>query len=277
MHFSIAATLLTCTAAVQAFSDSSPFFLLSSAKLVDTSLGDKQIRTSSYVTSKAKELLASCPTSRYILVSQPNVHADDIHDAQSGCTMPNLCRAVFSESTQSRFSVREVVGNILSQTLADYITATCVEHGKQGKVEQVELPRLPSTREKVDRAYALIDNDHKLGELLDTLGDDYTVVFFSDPNEFKAYEPEFVAPVHMDIKRQSNQEPVVFRRQSNETDNRPLFEKYQFFTPGIFMGFLALIVLGSILGVGLKALSSLEVSYGAFDKDMGPAAQKKQQ
>lgn len=46
---------------------------------------------------------------------------------------------------------------------------------------------------------------------------------------------------------------------------------------GIFMALITAIVLFSILGVGLRALASLEVSYGAFDKDMGPAAQKKQQ
>jgi hypothetical protein len=43
------------------------------------------------------------------------------------------------------------------------------------------------------------------------------------------------------------------------------------------MSLIVLLILLSILGVGLRALSSLEVSYGAFDKDMGPAAQKKQQ
>jgi hypothetical protein len=43
------------------------------------------------------------------------------------------------------------------------------------------------------------------------------------------------------------------------------------------MGIIAAIVLFSLLGVGLRALASLEVSYGAFEKDMGPAAQKKQQ
>jgi hypothetical protein len=42
------------------------------------------------------------------------------------------------------------------------------------------------------------------------------------------------------------------------------------------MAFIAVIVMLSILTVGLKALASLEVSYGAFDKEMGPAAQKKQ-
>lgn len=117
---------------------------------------------------------------------------------------------------------------------------------------------------------------------------------FSDPNEFKAYEPEFAAPVHMDLRRWAEQPEVVARKKGNSTDGLPLFEKYQFFTPGarffddmgfgeiancvlgIFMAFIVLIVVLSILSVGLRALASLEVSYGAFDKEMGPAAQKKQ-
>jgi hypothetical protein len=59
---------------------------------------------------------------------------------------------------------------------------------------------------------------------------------FSDPNEFKAYEPEFSQPVHMDMKRSMEEveETELFaRKKSNATvDHRPLFEKYQFFTPG---------------------------------------------
>lgn len=56
-----------------------------------------------------------------------------------------------------------------------------------------------------------------------------------------------------------------------------LFQRYQFFTTGIFIGYLALFFLLSILYVAFNALSSLEVSYGAFEKEMGPAAAKKQQ
>lgn len=41
-------------------------------------------------------------------------------------------------------------------------------------------------------------------------------------------------------------------------------------------GFVALILL-SILYVGISALSSLQVTYGAFDKDQGQLASKKQQ
>jgi hypothetical protein len=43
------------------------------------------------------------------------------------------------------------------------------------------------------------------------------------------------------------------------------------------MGLLVSFLLLAILSLGIKALGSLEVSYAAFEKDMGPAQQKKQQ
>ena len=43
------------------------------------------------------------------------------------------------------------------------------------------------------------------------------------------------------------------------------------------MGLVVGLLLFSILYVGISAVSSLQVSYAAFDKEMGPAAQKKQQ
>lgn len=43
------------------------------------------------------------------------------------------------------------------------------------------------------------------------------------------------------------------------------------------MGITVGILLLSILGVGLSAISGLQVSYGAFEKEMGPGAQKKMQ
>ena len=42
------------------------------------------------------------------------------------------------------------------------------------------------------------------------------------------------------------------------------------------MGLLVSVILLSILYVGISAVASLQVSYAAFDKEMGPAAQKKQ-
>ena len=90
------------------------------------------------------------------------------------------------------------------------------------------------------------------------------------------YEPSFENDaVHMDLKRNLARAPK--RGPGPYSDQRPLFEKYTFFNPGLFMGLLVGLVLIAILGVGMSALGSLKVSYGAFDKEMGPAAQKKTQ
>lgn len=92
--------------------------------------------------------------------------------------------------------------------------------------------------------------------------------------ESAIYQAEFDATAHIDLKRDFR---VRADNSTNAPDTRPLFEKYQYFTPGIFMGLVVGILLLSILYVGLNAVSSLQVSYGAFDKEMGPSAQKKQQ
>ncbi|KAK4157207.1 BIG/ATPase V1 complex, subunit S1 [Chaetomidium leptoderma] len=309
MKLSTTAALLACAASqAQAFSDSAPFILFSTAKLPPPP-STAQLQTSSQVLTTAKSLLASCPTRRYILVSQPNMHAADIRDVSSSGSssgsgsgsssssssschhMPNLCRAVQditaaaatgSESGGGVWAVAEVIGQVsLGGPLGEYIATACEAAGVVASVERVELQHLPAVSEKKEgrRGEVLGDNDHELGKLLDSLDGDYTVMVFSDPNEFKAYESEFAAePVHVDMRRWSDEEPnLVSRKKSdNATSNLPLFEKYQFFTPGIFMAFIVLAIVLSILYVGLSALSSLEVSYGAFDKDMGPAAQKKQ-
>lgn len=68
----------------------------------------------------------------------------------------------------------------------------------------------------------------------------------------------------------------VKRSDNNTMQEGGLFERYQYFTPGLFMAFAAMIPLVLILGVGLRAIASIEVSYFAFSKEMGPAAQKKQ-
>lgn len=46
---------------------------------------------------------------------------------------------------------------------------------------------------------------------------------------------------------------------------------------GLFMTVFASLIFITIVTCGIRALASLDVSYGAFSKEMGPAAQKKQQ
>jgi outer membrane lipoprotein-sorting protein len=68
-------------------------------------------------------------------------------------------------------------------------------------------------------------------------GNHYTVIFTTTPttsiassHQVITYDPEFQDPFHMDLKRD-----VWTNKRSNEsnsTDFRPLFEKYNYFGPG---------------------------------------------
>lgn len=117
---------------------------------------------------------------------------------------------------------------------------------------------------------------------------DYTVVYITTPpSEAQAkaqleaqqqyeYDAEnsFGNNMQMELKRDTT---AHYKRANSTNDEGGLFERYQYFTPGLFMGFAAVIPLFLILLVGIRALTSLEVSYFAFSKEMGPNAQKKQQ
>jgi hypothetical protein len=114
----------------------------------------QQLQTSSQVLAAAKALLASCPTSRYILVSQPNLHAADLRDNEGdGCRLPNLCRAVRQLGAAKSWSVAEVIGQVSGRPLEEYIAETCAQaRGGAGevKVERVELRHLPAVGEGAD-------------------------------------------------------------------------------------------------------------------------------
>lgn len=100
--------------------------------------------------------------------------------------------------------------------------------------------------------------------------------------------------MHMDLKRAVDSRPQTVRAASEHQQDLPLFERYQFLSPGksiavpfsaraffliipsaIFMGLVVTLLLLGILYVGVSAIAGLEVSYMAFSKEMGPAAQNK--
>ncbi|KAI5285614.1 hypothetical protein KEM54_000429 [Ascosphaera aggregata] len=56
-----------------------------------------------------------------------------------------------------------------------------------------------------------------------------------------------------------------------------VFERYQFLSPGIFMGFFAAFFFIIIIYVGISAITSLEISYGSFARDTSPQSAKKTQ
>lgn len=265
----IAGALAFCSTAL-AFSDSSPWVLLSTSQIGQTP-SMNQIQTSSEAIKFTKEFLSQCPTDRYLIVTQPGINAADFW-TRDGCAMPHLCEAVEDARVKGKYTVSEVVGDVTGAGLAEHINKSCDKRGKTANIVKRQLESPSSDRKQaLDKSDALIASDLEMAS-----SKSYTIVFYATPRE-PLYDSEFIAPLHMDMKRGLDGSSVALKANQTELDARPLFEKYQFFTPGIFMGIIVALVLLSILGAGIRGLASLEVSYGAFDKEMGPAAQKKQQ
>jgi hypothetical protein len=274
MRLQILASALALSGSAAAFSDSWPLVMFSTSKFSDAT-SNNQIQTRSQALEQVKDLLTSCPTDNYVLIAQEGANAADIRRTNA---KSNLHQAIARKEIQGKFIVSEVVGeSIDADAIQDYIQTACYEQAK--KVEpHFTLIKAGDDKEAIEQ---WTSNEK-------WMKDSYTVLFVGTPStrpktasaskkvsgsEKTIYESEFIEPLHMDLKRDVSEGSKA----GNATrDTRGLFEKYQFFTPGIFMAIITALVLFSILGVGLRALASLEVSYGSFEKDMGPAAQKKQ-
>ncbi|CAN8095951.1 unnamed protein product [Discula destructiva] len=281
MRSSITAASLLASGSA-AFAGSSPFLILSSSPL-NIPASTPQLQSRSSVLATANELLASCPTQSYTILTQPNAHASDIRDPVSGsCTAKNLCQTNSSSTRiRARFGVAEVVGEAIgAQALKEYIEGACTG-------ASVSVSQLDALPEHEGRESAMRKADEQIGALLQSYDADfvktdgaesYTVLYFASPHEPpRSYESEFVDAAPMELRRRLEDGVLERAEGSSSNSTVPLFVKYQFFTPGLFMAFLGSLVMFAMLWAGLSAVASLQVSYGAFDKEMGPAAQKKVQ
>lgn len=277
-----------------AFKDTSPFFLFSTSELLASSPDLTSAETLSKVIIPELE---ACTSDTYVIVSQPGANALDYRDRAS----PYLQMKMLGndKSIRSSLAVREVVGELSAGHLSSVIQEKCgaghlrvdastgsfaISEDSKPRVINLDFPPLPSGDGRYQK---LIENDAFLASFLDLISSNkFTVVYTTTPSN-AAYQPastesesyemdaQFQAPVHMELKRDlSNTKRAS---EGNITlPEGPLFERYQFLSPGLFMGLLIFFILLSILYVGINGVASLQVSYAAFDKEMGPATQKKQ-
>lgn len=129
-------------------------------RLATTANNNLQLQPSSQVIEAAKDVLSGCPTEIYLIASVPNLHAADMRD-DAGFKMPALQRAITEKNLREGLSVAEVIGQISTGPLDDYIEKTCLsKKGKEVKVETVELKHLPSlgSKDAEKREEVLADN-----------------------------------------------------------------------------------------------------------------------
>lgn len=101
-----------------------------------------QLQSSASLTESLSSLLSSCPTTNYLLVAQPNLHAADIRDESGSCHMPNLCRT--ATESASVYTVAEVVGQLSLSPLASLINTACASAGRTSEITEVVLRPLPA-------------------------------------------------------------------------------------------------------------------------------------
>ncbi|KAJ9602475.1 hypothetical protein H2200_013018 [Cladophialophora chaetospira] len=282
--------------------DTTPFFMFSTSELLTPT---SHIQSAPLLTSDIALSLSSCPSDYYILVSQQGVTAQDYSNSRK--SIPLLWKALSTSqaagsSIRSSLTVPDVLGPLDISAWIEVLTSKCgvsvttIDSRDSGiptkdltssrRLIKLNLPA-PSASKRADDLSA---NDAFLASLIDLLPkQNYTVLYTTTRSEDGMFvaqgsdaieydmDSQIQESMHLDLKRDLSVHPMANGTGNNQTlIDGPLFDKYQFLTPGIFMGFLVGFLLLSILYVAISAVASLQVTYGAFDKDQGQLATKKQ-
>ena len=86
-----------------------------------------QLQTSSRVSSATRDILASCPTDRYLVVSQPNLNAAHL---ETKSAVPRLREAL--GRAQDSFTVAEMTGDITSEAISNLVRNACAGRHTSG-------------------------------------------------------------------------------------------------------------------------------------------------
>ncbi|KAJ5872557.1 BIG/ATPase V1 complex subunit S1 [Penicillium soppii] len=292
MHLSRFGLVAFGAATVNAFRDTSPFFLASTSEVLTNSA---YIQTGASVLENLSSSLSTCPSDYYVVVYQPGVHSSDFSTRKSA---PRLGAKMLGKdsSIRSKMSVDEVAGLVEPKEIKSLLEKKCNAQittidGSSGsypstlekgpRILDVQFPMLSLDS---NRAQQLSEFDGFLADVVDRIPSTskYTILYITSPREFPEtdsviYESSgdsYQDSLHMEMRRDYSASGSA---SGSSTRSTSLFEEYQFFTPGIFMGLMATFLFLAILYLGIGALSSLQVPYAAFEKDTSAAVQKKQQ
>lgn len=303
MYSAFVSALALAVSCAYGYENSSPLFVYSTSSLKTSSIPD--LAAASTIVATLLNSLQSCPTQNYLVVSQPGVSADDFTTFRNTPLLRDRMSA--TGTSQTSIQVRDIIDRLDTSVITQYLAKTCsrstqnidttsmmipdLEGNTNDKVFYVELPALCADLSAEERHVLLLQHDTYVSSMIDTYfkNEDYTLVYATTSvhaqknsipaSESQEYEAEL--PI-ADMMHSGELRRSLAKRKEGLTTNQtvvdgPLFDKYQFLSPGIFMGGLVGLILLSILYVGISALSGLQVTYGAFDKEQGQLASKKQQ
>lgn len=249
--------------------DTSPFFMFSTSEYAPPKhsawcsllivhrllTSTNKIQSADSVVADISKSLSQCPSDFYVLVSQPGVTANDYKQRKSAPSLAQKLSSKPSSTIRSSLSIPEVLGEIDSTLWEEVLEAQC--HVQTTEIDASTgtipaaydmIPRLVNVYfpapSKNNRAEDLAQNDAFLASILDMLpSSKYTVLYTTTSRRSsrqvplteisKEYEmdSEIQDSLHMDLKRDLGSHEISKRDNITLVDG-PLFDRYQFFTPG---------------------------------------------
>jgi hypothetical protein len=121
MHLSRFGLVALGAAAVDAFRDTSPFFLASTSEVLTNSA---YIKAGTSLLKDLSSSLSTCPSDYYVVVSQPGVHSSDFSTRKSA---PRLGAKMLGKdkAIRSKMSVDEVTGLLDITEIKSILTEKC--------------------------------------------------------------------------------------------------------------------------------------------------------
>jgi hypothetical protein len=237
-----------------AFENTSPFLFISNTKDVSSvdSFETPTTWSTDMVVAGAIESIRGCPYDAYIIVNQPLLHDSDLGANNAPHLMRLSENAKYSKQFLSLYSTES--GQFLDEFIVDNCEAQLVDVDVQSgsfttyidsAVRLISLDFEPLPQDRIERTRKLRMADNLLYSVVSMLPSPNYAVFVMGG---ETTEPN----------------PIVLDTAQNE-NSTSLFARYQFFSPGIFMGTVIALMLLTILGTALSWISGLQVSYKAFE------------
>ena len=244
-------------------------------------IGNPSTQSGSAFRTTVLSALTCDPGMATVFAVQPSVHASDlagersplmrklVSDAKTKMVVPyghgdvdvaEMARQVAEKCDVREESIERIAGATMTHPVYDDDDNIQGASGeRQSRIIIVDLPTLPVSHD--ERQMTIGDNEHFLNSLLKSLPRrEYNLIYVSTP---APAAPGSYRRSHPSLNAGS---PLLAEKKAkNGTATGGLFSRYQYFTPGIFMGYMAMLILVPVLIVGLQALNSLQISYRAFD------------
>lgn len=289
----IALLFAATTPAVHAFGDTSPHIFFSSKQLANNHDLNKAQYSSFIVDSSnfdklVRSAVSDCSADAYIFVNQPSLHSYDLSQMKSLRQLYDASESkfIFSHVSSSDPSLKVNMGTV--NAVVDKCGAKIVNIDPEASSFEsyidttpraivINFATLPAFKNKAARNAQLAKNDELLSTIVASLPTgNYIVVFTSSSLNTQSSEPTLIKRDGLTME-QSEDEPLVDVSQIApviptstlppiDLSNAPLFEKYQFFSTGIFESTIVALLLIAIFFTSYNWLASLQITYAAFEK-----------